>query len=237
VIRIVTQPSREILPGSVARCTDGPAGIVERPIVSPRTELLTHLGIERLGAPETYWIVPATEIAVVHPDSVQLTLTRATLNQRPAHRRLQGLWLRPDPAAPPVVFPDRRPDAEVADRVLAILRADPIIGAGDVSLEVDDGLVTVRGQVPTALARLAAVKLAETAPGVGHVRNELLSDEETAAAINRLLKEDDEIRRHYVRALVEGGRVFWRHRDAPPDVLARAAVLARGRPGVREVVH
>ncbi|HEX2172411.1 MAG TPA: BON domain-containing protein [Dehalococcoidia bacterium] len=228
-------PIDHIATGFLVRCTDGPAGIVERPIVSPRTGQFTHLVIERLRAPDTYWTVPAAEIAGVEPAAVRLTIDRAALNARRTYRRHQGEWLTADLSLPPVDFPERRDDPEVAADVLGVLRSDPIIAAGEVEVDADDGLIVLRGLVPTGLARLASQKLAEGVRGVCHVRNELLSDEEIAADVNRLLGDEVEFRRHHVRVLVDGGRVLWQHRDVPTELLARAAQIARGRPGVRSV--
>ena len=220
---------------TLVRCPDGPAGLVERPIVSPRTGEFTHLVIERLGAPETYWIVPANAVESAEVDGVRLSLDRESLNRLPAQVRDRGEWLRADRSLPPVEFPERRPNPAVEADIRRALATDPLLAAADVTVTVDDGLVSLRGLVPTGLARLAAQKLAEGVPGVCLVRNDLQSDEEIGTALNARLAEDPELRRYRVRARLEKGRVYWDHRGAGPDLLSRAGSVAASWPGVRSV--
>ena len=220
---------------TLVRCPDGPAGLVERAIVSPRTGHFTHLVVERLGAPDTYWIVPASAVESAGPDGVRLSLDRETLNRSPAHSRVRGEWLRADSSLPAIVLPERRPDAAVEADVRRALATDPLLAADDLDVAADDGLVILRGLVPTALARLAAQKLAEGVPGVCLVRNDLQSDEEIGVALNSRLAEDPEFERHQVRARLERGHVYWEHHGAGLDLLTRASALAAAWPGVRSV--
>ena len=201
--------------------------------MSPRTGQETHVVIERFRSPRTYWVVPAGRIAARAEDSITLTCRRADLAAGPAYRRRRGEFLEVDPGLPPVVFPVQRPDAEIATDVRRALAAEPVLAGADIAVAVAGGEVRLTGLTPTAIGRVDALKLAESVAGVGHVYNDLLSDEEIATAINRRLKEDPELRRHQVRVRLTGGQVTVHHLNADADLLERAAQIARDHPGVR----
>lgn len=214
--------------GAIVRAVDGPVGYAERTIASPRTGQFSHLVVERLGALETFWILPAGTLCDVDPRlGVSLTLSRAEVNALPAQRRLHGEWLRPDGALPPVEFPPVRPDADLLADVTPALQTDPIVAAALPAVAVEAGVVILTGIVPTGLARLAAQKLAEAVPGVVQVRNNLHSDEEVAAAINRDLKADEAIRRSRLRAQVFKGQLLWQPDVVDPQVQQAAEAIAR----------
>lgn len=211
---------------AIVRATDGPAGLVERAVVSPRSGLLSHLVIERPGVPDTFWVVPVDAVASTAPDLVCLRLSRADLAQLPAQRRHQGEWLRPDPALPPADFPPDLPDEALANQVKRALATEPLVAAAVPEIETRSGTVTLRGFVPATLVRVSAEKLAIAVPGVLRVRNELVSDEEVAAEINRRLSPDPDLRRSGIRARLEAGRVYWQSRQATDEDRRRAAVIA-----------
>lgn len=218
----------DIVEGSIVRAVDGAVGYVERTITSPRTGRFSHLVVERLGAPDTFWIVPADSLRGVDPRlGVGLNQSRAEVNALPAHRRLNGEWLRPDAALRPIEFPPLRPDTDLSGDVARALQSDPIVAAALPAVAVDAGVVTLTGIVPTGLARLAAQKLTEDVSGVVRVRNNLQSDEELAVAINRDLQADEAIRRNRVRARVFKGQLLWQPEAVDPQVRQAAEDIAR----------
>jgi hyperosmotically inducible protein len=62
-------------------------------------------------------------------------------------------------------------DAWITTKVKSKLAADPQVSAVNVSVETDEGVVTLTGRVKTDVARREAVKLARDTEGVSAVRD------------------------------------------------------------------
>lgn len=69
-------------------------------------------------------------------------------------------------------------DEAIAQRVRAALARDEILKAMAIQVSVEEGIVTLRGAVPTVEACLMAEGLAGTTKGVELVDNELKVEEE-----------------------------------------------------------
>jgi osmotically-inducible protein OsmY len=70
----------------------------------------------------------------------------------------------------------RRVDVDTAAAVMDALTADPELHAATLDVESDDGVVTLRGYVPTPEQRERAQRVALGVPGVASVRNRLDRD-------------------------------------------------------------
>ncbi len=68
----------------------------------------------------------------------------------------------------------------LADRVKEILRSDPNVSAFAIDVDTSGNLVVLRGTVQTSQQREWAGRLAENAPGVSAVKNELVATEAPA---------------------------------------------------------
>jgi osmotically-inducible protein OsmY len=89
----------------------------------------------------------------------------------------------------PTPPPGKQPltDDEIRKDVVEQLLRDTRIDATDVTVAVDDGVVTLTGTVPTYLSRLAAADAARLIPGVLSVDNELTVEPDTAGLGDRYL--------------------------------------------------
>jgi osmotically-inducible protein OsmY len=67
----------------------------------------------------------------------------------------------------------RRPDETLAREIREILTSDPELDATAIEVEVEDGAVTVLGEVADPQARLLAEELVESVAGVRGVQNRL----------------------------------------------------------------
>ena len=68
---------------------------------------------------------------------------------------------------------ERRADADTAAAVMDALTADPELHAATLDVAASDGVVTVRGHVPSPEERERAERIALAVPGVAGVRNQL----------------------------------------------------------------
>jgi len=66
-----------------------------------------------------------------------------------------------------------RPDAEIKSDVESALFRDPNVRSYEVNVEVQNGVITLRGTVDDEFARRAAEDDARAVPGCREVRNEL----------------------------------------------------------------
>ena len=129
-----------------------------------------------------------------------------------------------------------RTDPEIRDDVVAALREAPSVDGLAIDVTVDDGVVELRGELPSHSERLAATTIARAAASPARVRSAL-----TVAPLARNFRlTDGDVAIEVARALV--------HSDVPPgsvsfDVNDRVVTLhgsvpdalARGR--VRHIVQ
>ncbi len=122
------------------------------------------------------------------------------------------------------------------------LLQDPDLSAFDIKVEVLHDIVTLRGQVPTARAKLAAHELASAIPGCSTLINELavvpaggVSDDDVAAEIRELLDHHPEVTKEAITIQVEGGLVTLSGAVATPQEYGMAEDLVRSARGVRGV--
>jgi osmotically-inducible protein OsmY len=71
------------------------------------------------------------------------------------------------------VVDDAFADTAISTRIRTDFARDSELSAIDIGVETNNGVVTLRGEVPTAAARTRAENLAKTAKGVKSVQNEL----------------------------------------------------------------
>jgi hyperosmotically inducible periplasmic protein len=73
-----------------------------------------------------------------------------------------------------------RSDSAVTAEIEAQYRADKTLGHADVSVDMNDGVVTLAGVIPSESARQRAIDIAEKSPGVKQVEDELRAAGEVA---------------------------------------------------------
>jgi len=100
------------------------------------------------------------------PDAQQKALARVVV------ARLKGVGRVIN--ALEVVPPDARPDAEITADIVAVLSRDRLLNPETIEVVTVDGIVYLRGLVPSYAARRAAEMDARAIPGVLDVVNELV---------------------------------------------------------------
>jgi len=125
----------------------------------------------------------------------------------------------------------------------AILQ-DPLLSATGISVEVCNGLVTLRGTVCSARAKLAAQELAQSMPGCRTVFNEIeiepaagRSDHDIAFDIRETLDTHPEIAKGAITVKVDAGLVTLTGAVATPDEYNLVESLTRSIRGVRQVLN
>jgi len=71
----------------------------------------------------------------------------------------------------------RRSDERIKDEVCEILEREPQVDASEIEVDVNQGIVTLRGHVDSRLAKRRAEDCIEDCPGVKDIRNELSVDQ------------------------------------------------------------
>jgi osmotically-inducible protein OsmY len=140
--------------------------------------------------------------------------------------------------------PRAHSDAEIARSVRDALRYDPRVARGEVSVAVQDGEVTLAGSVRALRARLAAEEDARNTLGTERVRNLIEvrngpppDDRELARRVEAALRADRWEKRHDFGVSVERGRVTLAGRVDSSFDERRAAAIASGVEGVKDVTN
>lgn len=112
------------------------------------------------------------------------------------------------------VNPSPRRDAQIRSDVFTALVADPVTESFDVTVDVEDGLVTLRGEVDSYTEKMVAEEVAARVRGVSHVTNLLTYkldadrvDSEIADDIRYRLKSDASIDSGLISVSVKNGHV------------------------------
>ncbi len=108
-----------------------------------------------------------------------------------------------------------------------------------VSVEVDDGVVVLRGVVPTRIIKFHTLKLARSIPGVREVRDELLTDSDLEVAVGMALARDGrtkDLLGHISANATYGTVVLTGYVESEEDK-ALVETIARQVPGVRRIVN
>src|SRR5579885_2096429 len=126
------------------------------------------------------------------------------------------------------------PDDELKMDVVDALWNDDLLRRVDlpfVRVTVQDGIVTLEGNVVTGIHRLRAEEIVRKVPGVLDVQNHLIGDEELEIAVAQALGRDERTRYQLIRVRAVQGIV-----RLSGEVSAAAEEIAARVPGVREVV-
>ena len=107
-----------------------------------------------------------------------------------------------------------RTDLEIHERIVSELDWDARFDAGEVGVETDDGIITLRGTVSSYSKLRAAEELAGRVPGVRAIVNELLvrdkgseRDLELAERARTALEMDAEVPSDRIECIVRNGHV------------------------------
>lgn len=119
---------------------------------------------------------------------------------------------------------------------------DPHLSAFSLSVECMNGIVTLRGTVPNARAKLTAHELAQSSPGTREVFNEIavepsggVSDQQITDEIRFLLDNHPVIGKGSIAVQADAGMVTLSGAVGSPVEYAMAEDVARSARGVREV--
>lgn len=134
------------------------------------------------------------------------------------------------------------PDKQLLESVEYSFAHHPQLSAFNIQAEILNGLVILRGAVPTSRAKLAAHELAASAPGCGEVINDLevrpalgATDEAIADAVRHALEQHSEIAKGAIAVQVNGGLVMLSGAVGSQKEYVLAEDAARSTRGVREV--
>ena len=155
------------------------------------------------------------------PDGIYLTGDVARLSQRHYAEEDVRLVAGELAGGPPKIrivnalrVGERRPDGEVRDKVFRTMVDDPYLDETKMSVEVNDGVVTLRGEVESLTKKRLAGAFAWWTPGTRDVRNELAvlhpeedSEDLLAEAIELVLDKDPLVNESEVTVITHDGLV------------------------------
>lgn len=106
---------------------------------------------------------------------------------------------------------ERQTDAALMDQVSRALRSDPLLASEAIEIRIEDGVVTLDGEVPSLLHKRLAGMLAWWVPGCRDVVNGLGvdspdedTDEKLALALRWVLDRDPTVKGSAIRVSVHG---------------------------------
>lgn len=179
------------------------------------TGALRHLVIDRLGGE-----VVASALAISRLDANGVAL--ASLGA----------------GAAPVATP-YRPDAELREDVIHALDQYPRmrVDLGGITVSAIDGVVWLRGHVSSDLNCRLAEDLAREVHGVAELHNQLISDNDLAAAVSRALARDPRTAEEHIGVYPVLGRVRLRGAVRTPIAHDAAAEIATTVPSAGEIIN
>lgn len=136
-------------------------------------------------------------------------------------------------------LPEYRPDPEIlADVWEALWAVYPIraLELDAIQVQVQDGVVTLKGNVASPTHRHLAVQAAKKVAGVLRVEDQLIADDELETAVARQLSHDELLAKSHIRVESYLGAVTLMGKVSSKDLERRAIELASQVPGVRSVV-
>lgn len=141
---------------------------------------------------------------------------------------------------------DTRPDESIRADVLEELRWNPLISDAGITVIVRDGVITLRGFVPSYTERVEAERAVEAVIGVRAVVEELnvsstpatdQSDQELADRVARALEWDTYVPKDVITPRVQGGRVSLDGTVEYAFQRAAAERVVRNLRGVRDIAN
>jgi osmotically-inducible protein OsmY len=161
---------------------------------------------------------------------------------------LAALLLAAAPMAAQTSTDTTRGDELAMVKIQTTLYRDLRFRGSHLTVDVVDGVVTLRGKVDSDEAKAAAAELARSVDGVTAVRNELqvvpaaeraevdARDDEILRVLKEKLKQDPGLQDELIEARVDASVVTLLGQVGKRDSGARASELARAVPGVRSVM-
>jgi osmotically-inducible protein OsmY len=170
-------------------CSDGRCGQIDRVLTDPRTGAPRALVVRTRRFFGARRVVPTSWISAVGDRAVTLWASRADLAGRPEHRS------------------DGRVLGDVRSR---LLDDEPIraLGLRHSSLQVTDGVVTMRGHVPSRLMASRMADIARRTPGVAGVVDDLVADDALELAVADAIGRSPLTRGARLRIRANHGRVL-----------------------------
>jgi len=132
-------------------------------------------------------------------------------------------------------------DAKIANALNKALRADPGVSSNNITVEVSEGIATLKGDVNNMLAKERAVRIAETIRGVLSIIDWIevvpaqRPDEETAAAIRSTLKANPRLDAQEIKVSVNQGKAELTGEVQSWPEKRLASLIAMSVKGIREV--
>lgn len=207
-----------VVGGARVTCRDGAVGRVALVLLDPGSRRATHVVVRQSGMAGRHVIVPLDWATEIGPARLVLDVEREQFAR----------------------LPEYRPDNVLHSEVEAALWAEaPLrwLALPTIRVTVQDGVVTLRGHVPTGAQRARAVAVARQVPGVLAVHDELVADDDLAIAVARALGRDPRTRGQRLQVDAFQGIVHLRGDVPTGAVLAAAEEVAAGVPGVRAVAN
>lgn len=133
---------------------------------------------------------------------------------------------------------ERVDDERLAEAVVEALEGyEPLRASGArLTVNVEQGIVHLRGVVRSATQPFEAARVAARVPGVRAVRTDgLRTDEQMAIDVAAALAHDPEVARALLRVQVALGVVVLRGTVADPRIVERAVAYCLDVPGVQRV--
>jgi osmotically-inducible protein OsmY len=169
--------------------SDGRAGRVERVLIEPGSGAPRAIVVRTGRFFGAHRVVPIAWVDAVDDAAVTLRAARADLARLPEHRG------------------DARVRADVRSR---LMDDDPIraVALRHTTVDVLDGVVTMRGRVPSRSMADRMVEIAGSAPGVARVVDELVADDALALAVAQAIGRTPSTRGSRLQIRADRGRVL-----------------------------
>jgi osmotically-inducible protein OsmY/sporulation protein YlmC with PRC-barrel domain len=209
---IVLERSTEV------RTRDEVTGKIDHLLVDPMRQELTHLVVRFGDQPQQPVIVPLEWVEDLGDGYVLLKCIREELRQLQAYK-------------PP------RSDTELATAVTEALQRQGGEALKHVQVELDRGLVTLHGTVPTVADKAKAEEITRSVHGVIAVRNALVANTTIAARVSAALAEDPRTALAPIDVSSSGSTVTLIGQVPSGEVREAAEQIARAVSGVVVVIN
>jgi osmotically-inducible protein OsmY len=207
------QPGNPVLSAGTGVTLNGKRiGKVVQLTANRETHVLRHLVVDRLSGEV---LAPARSISKIESHQVELSIPNVTDAQLTPYR----------------------PDDELHEEIRLAIDEVPRLRVDlpGMDIRVIDGVVWLRGHVASDLSRRLTWERVQGLHGIDELYNELISDQDLAAAVSIALAHDPRTTREHIGVYPSLGHVFLRGRVHADPARIAAGEIARAVPDVIDV--
>jgi osmotically-inducible protein OsmY/sporulation protein YlmC with PRC-barrel domain len=206
--------------GQIARYRSGELGTVDHVLLEPGTGRVTHIVVRAGAELAKDTLIPVNWVSRIEPDQIFVDVDAEQLAALPQYQAPES---------------DASLQADIEQRSKAVPAM--VENQAAVAIDVQQGVVSLQGRVPSDADRHALNHMARSTKGVWEVRDNLVSDESLERAVTQALSSDPRTadKAKGLAVEVKQGKVILHGQVDSAETRRNVLEVARNVPGMRSV--